>query len=745
MSADTLYIIGLILVSLYLITGFDDFVWDIITLIKRRKQKEQILNFEELDQIPPKLIAVIIAAWHEDNVLLDVVENIIASQQYPKSMYHIFLGVYPNDKATVYIAQQLQEKYPNVHCVVNFKEGPTSKAQNINYVISQVKQYEEQQNWRFSAVTVHDSEDLVHPYELKVTNYLMEKYPAVQFPVFPLVKKPTLWNFFSNITTNTYADEFAENHFITMVSRRNTGAFVPSAGTGFSLARDTIEVLGYHVLPENSLTEDYKLSLTLYENGLQMYYVLEKLERLDFSGKKKTEYIATRSLFPNTFKTAVKQKTRWTLGITMQSLRFKDIFNKNLSFAGKYSLYRDQKAKLGNLLSMVGYPVLIYFITSLFVELTPIYPKYTVSWYLCLIVTIMMIERQLFRAVSLKNIYGYRSVFFGCFFPPLIPLRIIWGNIINLVATVRAYIQYLKGKKKPVEPPQEETETSEVITKVETETEVEPETEVETETEVEPETEDAKKEELIKFEWSKTEHSFLEKEILTRFHRRFGDVLVSKGYITIKDLKEALKTKEDIFIGQHLMNINLINETQYLEALTAIKNIPFVQKESIDLYDFPGFAEIFEEEFLKEYQTIPILKTKAGYVFAYGVSTPLNTQSILREKFDVDAQTVLMMDESIQVGLERIYNINETTVTVNQLEKELIKGKISVEQLIIIRNYIAKGQEDAETIAKHMGVYYNEVIDEIVEEEVKKKQKKSKKKEKDKKEKDKKDTKKKDK
>ncbi|MFI3173154.1 MAG: glycosyltransferase [Eubacteriales bacterium] len=726
MSASTLYIIGLILVTLYLITGFDDFIWDIITLIKRRKQKEQTLKFEELDKIPPKLIAVIIAAWHEDNVLLDVVENIIASQQYPKSMYHIFLGVYPNDKATVYIAQQLQEKYPNVHCVVNFKEGPTSKAQNINYVISQVKQYEEQKNWRFSAVTVHDSEDLVHPYELKVTNYLMEKYPAVQFPVFPLVKKPTLWNFFSNITTNTYADEFAENHFITMVSRRNTGAFVPSAGTGFSLARDTIEVLGYHVLPENSLTEDYKLSLTLYENGLQMYYVLEKLERLDFAGKTKTEYIATRSLFPNTFKTAVKQKTRWTLGITMQSLRFKDIFNKNLSFAGKYSLYRDQKAKLGNLLSMVGYPVLIYFITSLFIELTPIYPKYTLSWYLCLAVTIMMIERQLFRAVSLKHIYGYRSVFFGCFFPPLIPLRIIWGNIINLVATVRAYIQYIKGKKKPVEPPQEEiqvadsmeqvennktTENSEVITEVETKTEVETETEIE----------DAKQEELIKFEWSKTEHSFLEKEILTRFHRRFGDVLVSKGYITIKELKEALKNKEEnLFIGQHLMNINLINETQFLEALTAIKNIPFVKNESLDLYDFTRFGEIFEEEFLREHQTVPILKTELGYVFAYGVSTPMNTQSILREKFEVDGQTVLMLDESIQEGLERIYETKETTATVNQLEKELIKGKISVEQLIIIRNHIARGQEDGETIAKHMGVYYNDVIDEIVKEEVEK-------------------------
>ena len=285
MSARLLYTIGLVLVTLYLLTGIDDFIWDMVILWKRRKHKNEILDFKELDTIPPKLIAIVIAAWHEDNVLLDVVDNIISSQQYPKSMYHIFLGVYPNDEATVYIGKELEKKHFNVHCVENYKDGPTSKAQNINYLISKIKEYEKEKNWEFASVTIHDSEDLVHPYELKVTNYLIDKHPALQFPVFPLIKKPSFKNFFKNITTNTYADEFAENHFITMVGRRNTGAFLPSAGTGFSLKRETIDKLGYNVLPEDSVTEDYLLSLILYENGIKMYYVLEKLERLDFQGK----------------------------------------------------------------------------------------------------------------------------------------------------------------------------------------------------------------------------------------------------------------------------------------------------------------------------------------------------------------------------------------------------------------------------------------------------------------------------
>lgn len=690
MNPLTLYTIGLTLVILYILMGLDDFIWDIGTLIKRKKQKQKTLSFNELDKTPPKLIAIVIAAWHEDNVLLDVVENIIASQQYPRSMYHIFLGVYPNDYSTVFISQNLEKKYSNVHSIVNYKPGPTSKAQNINYVISKIKDFEKVKNWKFASITIHDSEDLVHPYELKVTNYLIDSYSAIQFPVFPLIKKPTFANFFENITTNTYADEFAENHFITMVNRRNTGAFVPSAGTGFSLSRDTIDVLGYHVLPENSLTEDYRLSLTLYENGLQMHYVLEKLERIDFQGNVKNEYIATRSMFPNTFKTAVKQKTRWTLGITMQSLHFKDIFKKNLSFMGKYSLYRDQKAKIGNIVSIIGYPILIYFLVSLFVPLTPIFPKYSLSWSLGVFVTIMMLERQVIRAIALKNIYGFRSVFFGCLFPPLLPIRIVWGNIINLIATVKAYSQYKKGKQKnkihistvKKESPPSPTKN---ISNIENLT-------------VSANTTDK----MMKFEWSKTQHSFLSKEVLSRFHRRFGDVLVAKGYIKSTEFKSFLDKKENNkFIGEHLLNLGLIKEEQLQDALADIKNIPFIQKQSLDFYDFSIFKHNFNKKFLIKHMVLPILKTKNGYVFAYGSSSPIDTQSLLKQKYTLDNQAVLALDESIIEGIDRIFSENIPCKT-SVLDRYLVEDFLSVEQLVIVRNYMKSRNQSEIELAQKM-------------------------------------------
>ncbi|MFR1640420.1 MAG: glycosyltransferase [Eggerthellaceae bacterium] len=57
------------------------------------------------------MLAVVIAAWHEDAVLGEVVDNLVASAQYPRSLYRVFLGVYPNDAATVAVARALEARH----------------------------------------------------------------------------------------------------------------------------------------------------------------------------------------------------------------------------------------------------------------------------------------------------------------------------------------------------------------------------------------------------------------------------------------------------------------------------------------------------------------------------------------------------------------------------------------------------------------------------------------------------------
>jgi len=64
----------------------------------------------DVGRLPPKLLAIMIAAWHEENVLGQVIDHMISTVHYPRSMYHVFLGVYPNDPATIEVAEKTGRK-----------------------------------------------------------------------------------------------------------------------------------------------------------------------------------------------------------------------------------------------------------------------------------------------------------------------------------------------------------------------------------------------------------------------------------------------------------------------------------------------------------------------------------------------------------------------------------------------------------------------------------------------------------
>ena len=588
MIEKAIYIVGLCMAICYIFFSADDLLWDIVGFIRKfLYPSDTKLRVDKLDEAPPKLLAIAVAAWHEENVLEPVVENMLASIHYPRSMYHIFLGVYPNDSATVAAAERLELRYENVHTVVNRQQGPTCKADNINSIIRALRRFESERGWRFASVTVHDSEDVVHPYELKVTNYLIEDYDALQFPVFPLQMMPAWSNFFKNLTSGTYADEFAEHHHRTMSMRDSMSAVVPSAGTGFVLSRKVLDAYrGEALFPEGSLTEDYKLSLTLAQQGFRVHYVLERVRRLTSGGKLRWDYIATRSIFPATFRAAVRQKTRWIFGITMQSVRLSDIFARGkLTLTGRYTLYKDLKAKFSNLAVLPGYLVLLYNLLWLAIPGLPgMYPPGSFSWGLTFVLLGILIFREFLRAVAVRNVYGMKSVFFSSLLPPLLPIRLVWGNIINLAATLRAWRQLLFGAGR------------------------------------------AKKE--VRPAWNKTDHEFLERQVLFRYYRNLCDVLIEKAYVTAGVMKNvmAMSSRQSLGLSDTLLYHNVVTEDQLADAVAASQHVPYIK--SLRYFDNALASRHDTNSLWSEYRC-PVLASGEGVVWAVTIFTPDSVRDAL--------------------------------------------------------------------------------------------------------------------
>ncbi|MBV8489773.1 MAG: phage adsorption protein NrfB [Candidatus Eremiobacteraeota bacterium] len=329
---------------------FDVYFW--VTYLLRWLKMRRYVPFtaKRLSERPQQRIAIFVACWHEAEVIDRMVDFAMHSIDYEN--FDLMIGVYPNDAPTLEKAQALDRQFARVHCVVNDLPGPTTKAQNLNCVYRAMRAVEGDDP--FKIVVLHDTEDVVHPMSLKLYNHLLPERQMVQIPVFPLERS---WTEF---VAWTYADEFAKNHQKDMLLRERLGAFVPSAGVGTAVARDALEVVAESstdLFPEGALTEDYQFALRLHERGLKTIFVAVRLSpQGKGSAATAAAYVATREYFPDTFRAAVRQKSRWVAGIALQSWR-------EIGWRGGpatlYTLYRDRKSVVANLAAFFGYIVLV--------------------------------------------------------------------------------------------------------------------------------------------------------------------------------------------------------------------------------------------------------------------------------------------------------------------------------------------------------------------------------------------------
>ncbi len=401
------------------------------------------LHAAQLRAAPEQPLAIMVPAWLEFDVIAPMLENMVSTLEYKN--YMIFVGTYRNDDRTKTEVERMRRRYRQLVRVEVPHDGPTCKADCLNWIVQAIFRQNTVQPVPFAGVILHDSEDVLHPLELKYYNYLLPRIDFIQLPVTSLERE---WY---ELVAGTYMDEFAEWHTKDLVVRESLSKMVPSAGVGTCFSRNALEQLAAetHNQPFNTdtLTEDYDIGARLAQRGMKQIFGKFPVEyvtrRTSWFGLGK-ETISTismpmgiREYFPNTFRTAYRQKARWTLGIGLQGWAQ---VGWHGSLATKYLLFRDRKGLVTSFVAILAYVLLVNFMLFVLADTlgwwTVFYPSVFSpnGWLVTLmgINSVALLLRIVQRSWFVYRMYGWEHALMA------LP-RMVIGNFINAMAAARAW------------------------------------------------------------------------------------------------------------------------------------------------------------------------------------------------------------------------------------------------------------------------------------------------------------------
>ncbi len=520
--------------SVFLLNGLSELFIDVVRMGRELWRRVVVFGYRKAKPLseadllarPEQAVAVMIPCWDESAVIRRMLENSLKVLNY--SNYVIFVGTYPNDPATQREVDLVRERYGNVERIVCPKDGPTSKADCLNWIFEGIRHYEKEHGTEFDIVVMEDSEDVLHPMMLKLFNFLIPRMDMVQIPVLPM--EPLWWEF----TMGTYLDEFANNHSRDMVVRELLSRNLPSAGVGTAFSRQLLIRLAQEnqnrLFTIGSVTEDYDFGIRLAETpGVRQVFSRVALERTvrrrnPFTGRERLvraqDYIGVREFFPRTFATAVRQKSRWILGITLQAWEtigwVGGFWTRYMLLRDRSSLFTNQVNMLANVLVPVYLAVWGYvYVFPLAYRFPPIVERGSLLYWVLLANLGLLIWQTTIRAWYVFQLYDLKQA-------ALSPLRLVWGNVINFFATMRAIRLYLRHLSTGVP-----------------------------------------------VAWDKTDHSYPSEAELVRYRRRLGDLLLDRRFVTVSQLDAALDMQRATGrpLGAVLVDMGVLEEDKLLQAL----------------------------------------------------------------------------------------------------------------------------------------------------------------------------------
>ncbi len=628
-----------VVVALFItISGVDDLLIDIVYWIRRIWRSLTIYrrhnraNQSNLLAAQEKPLAIMIPAWQETGVIGSMADNAARTLDYEN--YHIFVGTYPNDPDTQRDVDEVCANFPNVHKVVCARPGPTSKADCLNNVVDAIQQFERKANIKFEGFILHDAEDVVSPMELRLYNHLIDRKDLIQIPVYPFERR---WY---DLVGMHYIDEFTELHAKDVPVREALVGQVPSAGVGTCFSRRAINVLRIEgdgiAFDTQSLTEDYDIGFRLKKHGLTEIFVRFPAFNMSKKEWKKTSRIGqsyresntvcVREFFPNTIEAAIRQKSRWIIGIVFQGYL---THRWTGSFLLNYFLWRDRKGLMTNFFSFFANLIVLQLIfVWLYEVLWPdayrfmsIFQDSTLLIALLWVNVFLMSNRLLQRMIFVTQYYG---LFQGMLALP----RMILGNFINFFANWRALKQVIaKGNPRRVA-------------------------------------------------WDKTTHDFPSLGEVSRARRVIGQILLEQGSLSQTALEEALETRPaGMRLGTWLVHSERISPAALAAGLAEQAG---VASEAVDSFGISQeVIDLLPASIALHYAVLPIRFANGHLTVASESALSPIARAALKRKTGYEVEYVIAHIGQVTVGLRHYYARHRGANPKQELDQAVQQGRLS--------------------------------------------------------------------
>jgi len=377
----------------------------------------------------PGFLAIFVPAWDEAAVIASMLRATLTRLDYDD--YRIFVGHYRNDPATAAAIASVDDC--RIEPVLVDADGPTTKADCLNHLYDALVAHETMTGRQAKAVALHDAEDVVHPYELRIFDALIDRAAVIQLPVLPLPDPGSRW------VSGHYCDEFAEAHMKELVVREAVGAAIPLAGVGCAISRNALARLAAMAdgrpFAGNSMTEDYEVGLRIGALGLKTMFVRIPAR----PGERGV--VASRGHFPSSFGCAVRQKARWLGGIALAGW---DRLGWSGGVGERWMRLRDRRGPLAALLLVAAYGAALLWSQIWLAEALGAPIRARLDPLLVTLLTInawLLAWRILMRACFTAAAYGFGEGLRS------IP-RLVIGNVIAMLAAARAISLHVGGGAK---------------------------------------------------------------------------------------------------------------------------------------------------------------------------------------------------------------------------------------------------------------------------------------------------------